>query len=307
MTIYSRELESLGLVYLDRPDANSIESSLLEFDYNKEEARSRVDPKDERCHYRWPSSSVRLNGLKRVGISNGRAGRTRKPNNISGFCFEYLDGRSPVYVGQWYQEIAHLDLDPGDRITSFTFWEELEDFPDMPSPLYARNGKYSGVRIEKSGAGPNAVELHPGEQGDIQESTFAENYFERLDGFVWGLYSRSEQIQVVTKPSELARSCLSENPDQDTALYTPSDKLFWKIQDEDGAWTRVSQINVFFNPNNQRLCGLEFIYRDGQLKRACYTEGTKAMLVLGQDEELTGASWKRGRRRSGDQISVSYL
>ncbi|KAF4336742.1 hypothetical protein FBEOM_9372 [Fusarium beomiforme] len=309
MTTGSGALESLGLVHLNRgyppprePSPGATPES--EIFYDEEEKRSRVSPRDERYHYRWPSSSVRLKGVKRVGISNGRRGRTRQRHQISGFCFEFWDVRSPVYVGQWHQEIGHLNLNPCDTITSFTFWEEVDIHPDIPSQ--AGTGKFSGVRIEKSGAEPNVVEVHPGEQHGIQEANYTANYYERLDGFVWGYSYRIDAIHVVTKPTQFAGSCLSKSPDINEVLYTPSDKLFWKIQDKDGAWIRVSQINIFYNPKSKRLCGLEFTYRDGQTKRAGYTVGDHAILVLGEGKEVTGAHWKPRRRVGNDEVSVSY-
>lgn len=52
----------------------------------------------------------------------------------------------------------------------------------------------------------------------------------------------------------------------------------------------MSQIAAFFNPKNKRLCGLEFTYRDNQVKRGGYTEGTKAILKVKSHEKVTGAS-----------------
>ncbi|KAI7763635.1 hypothetical protein LZL87_010690 [Fusarium oxysporum] len=300
-------VEFLGLAHLNSRDLLQLDSPPITFDYEKEEARSRIDPYSDWPIERAPSSTVRLNGVKRVGISNGRAGRSRLPHHVAGFCFEFWDGRSPVYVGQWFHEIDHLDLDEGDRITSLTLWEEVEIDDDDGSTPHFGNKKFTGVRIEKSGAEPNAVEVHPGSHGDMIEACYAENHFERLDGFIWSLYLESDRVDVVTKPAKLAKGDLSRESIEHEAVFADSNKLFWRIQDKEGSWTSVSQMTAFFNPRYKRLCGMEFIYRDGQLKRAGYTEGAKATLTLDQGEGVTGATWRPRREHGGDELSVSLL
>ncbi|KAH7169296.1 hypothetical protein DER46DRAFT_635251 [Fusarium sp. MPI-SDFR-AT-0072] len=297
-------VEFLGLAHLNSRDLLRLDSPPITFDYEKEEARSRIDPYSDWPIERAPSSTVRLNGVKRVGISNGRAGRSRLPHHVAGFCFEFWDGRSPVYVGQWFHEIDHLDLDEGDRITSLTLWEEVEIDDDDGSTPHFGNKKFTGVRIEKSGAEPNAVEVHPGSHGDMIEACYAENHFERLDGFIWSLYLESDRVDVVTKPAKLAKGDLSRESIEHEAVFADSNKLFWRIQDKEGSWTSVSQMTAFFNPRYKRLCGMEFIYRDGQLKRAGYTEGAKATLTLDQGEGVTGATWRPRREHGGDELSV---
>ncbi|KAG5803393.1 hypothetical protein H9Q74_013288 [Fusarium xylarioides] len=264
----------------------------LAFNCSGEEARSRVDSKDVHLAILSPSSSVRFNGIKRVGISNGRAGRNRQPDHVSGFCFEFLDGRSPIYVGQWFQEIGHLDLDIDDRLTGLMFWDESVIPPIGFPQEYVATGRFSGVRIEKSGAAPNAVEVHPGPTGDMHETRCMENMFEKLDGFVWATRNTVDRVQVVAKPSLLAKNCLSRMPDLQSEVSAKSEKLFWEIESDEEDWTNVSQISVFFNPDGQRLCGMEFLYWDEQTKRAGYTEGAKTTLILDPGELVTGASWK---------------
>lgn len=171
-------VESFGLAHLDG-DSFRLDSPPTTFNYGQEEARTRIDPYSDWSMDRFPSSTVRLNGVKRVGISRGRTGRNRLPHHVSGFCFEFWDGRSPVYIGQWFHEIDHLDLDEGDRITGLTFWEEVE-IEDDGSTNHFGNKRFTGVRIEKSGAEPNAVEVHPGLHGDMIEARHVENHFERL-------------------------------------------------------------------------------------------------------------------------------
>uniref|UniRef100_A0A0D2YH99 Uncharacterized protein n=1 Tax=Fusarium oxysporum (strain Fo5176) TaxID=660025 RepID=A0A0D2YH99_FUSOF len=299
-------VESFGLAHLDHRDSFQLDSPPTTFNYDQEEARSRIDPYSNWSMDRFPSSTVRLNGVKRVGISCGRTGRNRLPHHVSGFCFEFWDGRSPVYIGQWFHEIDHLVLDEGDRITGLTFWEEVE-IEDDGSTSHFGNKKFTGVRIEKSGAEPNAVEVHPGLHGDMIEARHVENHFERLDGFVWSLYLKGDSFEARTKPTKLAKGDLCREFNEHQIVSTDCNRLFWRLQDKEGSWTRVSQITAFFNPLYQRLCGMEFMYRDGQLKRAGYTKGAKATLTLDRDEEVTGATWRPRREHGSDELSVSVL
>ncbi|KAK2128842.1 hypothetical protein NOF04DRAFT_1346157 [Fusarium oxysporum II5] len=296
-------VESFGLAHLDHRDSFQLDSPPSTFSYDQEEARSRIDPYSNWSMDRFPSSTVRLNGVKRVGISCGRTGRNRLPHHVSGFCFEFWDGRSPVYIGQWFHEIDHLDLDEGDRITDLTLWEEVE-IEDDGSTSHFGNKKFTGVRIEKSGAEPNAVEVHPGLHGDMIEARHAESHFERLDGFVWSLYLKGDSFEARTKPTKLAKGDLCREFNEHQIVSTDCNRLFWRLQDKEGSWTSVSQITAFFNPLYQRLCGMEFMYRDGQLKRAGYTKGTKATLTLDRDEEVTGATWRPRREHGSDELSV---
>ncbi|KAJ4270972.1 hypothetical protein NW764_013853 [Fusarium oxysporum] len=298
-------VESFGLAHLDG-DSFRLDSPPTTFNYGQEEARTRIDPYSDWSMDRFPSSTVRLNGVKRVGISRGRTGRNRLPHHVSGFCFEFWDGRSPVYIGQWFHEIDHLDLDEGDRITGLTFWEEVE-IEDDGSTNHFGNKRFTGVRIEKSGAEPNAVEVHPGLHGDMIEARHVENHFERLDGFVWSLYLNGDSFEARTKPTELAQGDLCREFNEHQIISADCNRLFWRLQDKEGSWTSVSQITAFFNPLYQRLCGMEFMYRDGQLKRAGYTKGAKATLTLDRDEEVTSATWRPRREYGSDELSVSVL
>jgi hypothetical protein len=155
-------LQPFGLVHLDHLDSFQSKAS---------------SPAPNRYKgYQSVSYSVDLKNVKRVGISRGREGRSRRPEHVSGFCFEFWDQSSPVYIGQWFKEIGHLDVCEGERITSFTFWNELVGCAFHNG----RTAKYSGVRIETSGPEPNAVEVHPGPHANMHELSYTENRFERL-------------------------------------------------------------------------------------------------------------------------------
>ncbi|CCT69595.1 uncharacterized protein FFUJ_05493 [Fusarium fujikuroi IMI 58289] len=272
MAPLSATLESMGLVHLDHL-----------------ESVSPKPPPTTPSYYKGllgGTTFVLLDGVKRVGISCGRTGRSRRPDHVSGLYFEFWDGRPPAYVGQWFKEIGHLEVYRGERITGLTFWNEVQNC----ACHHGRNARYSGVRIEKSSAEPNAVEVHPGPQCNMHETCYVENRFERLDTFAWLTSHDRDANDVKAKPTPLAKNCLSSASHIREEVCTNSDKLFWEIEDGKGGWTSVSQIAAFFNPKKKRLCGLEFIYRDHQVKRGGYTEGTKVILEVKSHEKVTGAS-----------------
>ncbi|KAF5674114.1 hypothetical protein FCIRC_7883 [Fusarium circinatum] len=240
-------LESLGLVHLvhlDHLDSSRPVSPSTALNYLKA--------------HEGQSTFVRLNNVKRVGISCGREGRSRRPEHVSGFRFDFWDQSPPVYAGQWFREIGHLDVCEAERITGITFWNAVHGC----AYHNGRNEKYSGVRIEKSGPGSNAVEVHPGPEGNMHESCYTENRFEGLDSFAWDVFHEHDSIKVEVKPTPLAKRCLSRMSHIREGLCTKSDKIFWEIEDGKGGWTSVSQIAAFFNPDTKGLCGLEFTYKD---------------------------------------------
>ncbi|KAF5964074.1 hypothetical protein FCOIX_13579 [Fusarium coicis] len=262
---------SLGLVHLDHRDSSQPKSPSTALNFYK--------------GHKGPSNSVCLSNVKRVGISCGREGRSRRPEHVSGFRFEFWDKSPPVYVGQWFKEIGHLDVCQGERITSFAF---------------------CGVRIEKSGPEPNGVEVHPGPHANMHETRYSENRFERLDHLVWEVFHSHDTTKASVKPTPLAKNCLSSKSHIRYGVCTRSDKMFWEIEDGKGGWTSVSQIAAFFNPDTKGLCGMEFTYKDNQIRRGGYTEGAKATYKLKPYEKVTGA-WITSATTivSGDILDVS--
>ncbi|KAF5538414.1 hypothetical protein FNAPI_11122 [Fusarium napiforme] len=286
-------LQSFGLVHLDHLDSSQPKSP---------------SPAPRRYNgHPGPSNSVCLNNVKRIGISCGREGRSRRPEQVSGFHFEFWDNSRPLYVGQWFKEIGHLDVCEGERITSITFWNELVGC----AYHNGRNPKYSGVRIEKSGPQPNAVEVHPGPHRDMHESSYTENRFERLasrDSLVWDVFHSHDTTKVVVKPTPLAKRCLSTKSHIREGVCAKSDKIFWEIEDGKGGWTSVSKIAAFFNPDTKGLCGMEFTYKDNQIRRGGYTEGAKTTYKVKRYEKVTGA-WITASTTnvSGDILDVSFI
>ncbi|KAF5684788.1 hypothetical protein FDENT_6591 [Fusarium denticulatum] len=290
MTPLDGSLVSLGLVHLDHLDSSLPMS------------RSTRPKRNE--GYQGPSNSVCLNNVKRVGISCGREGRSRRPEHVSGFHFEFWDKIAPVYIGQWFKEIGHLDVCEGERITSFTFWNELVGCAFHNG----RIAKYSGVRIEKSGPEPNAVEVHPGPHRNMHETCYTENRFERLDSLIWDVFHSHDTTNVEMKPSPLAKKRLSTKSHIREGVSTKSVKVFWEIEDGKGGWTSVSQIAAFFNPDTKGLCGLEFTYRDNQIRRGGYTEGAKTTYKVKRYEKVTGAFTGCATTHiSGDIRDVSFI
>ncbi|RBQ78652.1 hypothetical protein FVER14953_13187 [Fusarium verticillioides] len=282
-------LQSFGLVHLDRPDSSQPKSP---------------SPAPKRYKgYQGDSNYVFLHKVKRVGISCGRKGRSRRPEHVSGFLFEFWDKSPPVYIGQWFKEIGHLDVCEGERITSFTFWNE----PVVCAHHNSRTTKYSGVRIEKSGPEPNAVEVHPGPHANMHETCYSENRFERLGDLVWDVFHSHDTTRVSVKPTPLAKNCLSSMSHIRYGVSTKSDKMFWEIEDGKGGWTSVSQIAAFFNPDTKGLCGMEFTYRDNQIRCGGYTEGIKTTYKLKRYEKVTSAWNTSATNVSGDIIGISFI
>ncbi|KAF5634195.1 hypothetical protein F52700_5915 [Fusarium sp. NRRL 52700] len=262
-------IRSLGLVHLKDQDVSLPNAPLPNLTDSKEGARSRVDSKDIYVADSYPLSTVRFDGIKRLGISKGKTGRSRLPDEVSGLCFEFWNATTPIYVGQWFEEIVHLDFGIGDRITSMTFEGDKGSRRHVHPYNRVGTGEFSGIRIERSGAGINAVEVHLGPQRDMHRFCYTENPFQKLDGLVWQTCNTSDVVDMVLKPFTLSQG----RPFQKLLL-------FWRIQGKEGSWTNVSQISAFFDSGNERLCGLGFTYWDNQTQSAGCTRGAEATLSL---------------------------
>lgn len=123
-------------------------------------------------------SSVRLSNVRRIGLSIGESSRTRGSEHVSGLCFEFWDSNVPVYVGQWFHEARHLDIEQGERITRFTFWQAQGRNED--TYLRENTGKITGVRIEKAGIDPKELQYYLGHESEMLTYSFAENPYEEL-------------------------------------------------------------------------------------------------------------------------------
>lgn len=68
-------------------------------------------------------TTVRLTGdIKRISISSGLPGRSRNVDHISGRRFDFFSSNIPVFVGQWFNEIASMRLQTGDRVIGLRYW-----------------------------------------------------------------------------------------------------------------------------------------------------------------------------------------
>ncbi|KAF5228903.1 hypothetical protein FAUST_10751 [Fusarium austroamericanum] len=59
---------------------------------------------------------VRLEGIKRIGISTATFGKTPAQRYISGLCFEFWDTIPLIYLGYFYKQHDYLNLEDGDEI-----------------------------------------------------------------------------------------------------------------------------------------------------------------------------------------------
>ncbi|QPC58891.1 hypothetical protein HYE67_001122 [Fusarium culmorum] len=107
-------------------------------------------PRWERAVNTGPSdismAMVRLEGIKRIGISTATFGKPPAQRYISGLCFEFWDTIPLVYLGYFYKQHDYLDLEDGDEIQDIKCW--------------CVHGRIVGIRIVKSGSGVKSVEVH---------------------------------------------------------------------------------------------------------------------------------------------------
>ena len=124
---------------------------------------------------------VHLQNIRRIRVSSGALHRIRGPNHLSGLCFEFRDQPCPVYLGQWFQEVASFDIAEGERITGFTFWQTQELRPEGPVPFLQGNpGQLAGIKIEKTGQEPKSLEVCLTEKAVLMRYAFAENPWQQL-------------------------------------------------------------------------------------------------------------------------------
>jgi hypothetical protein len=128
-------------------------------------------------------TSVALANVRRISISSGHSGRkARRANHITGLCFEFFHSDIPVYVRQWFKEIAALNFDPGERITGFTFWQTQETPGDKAQMQRENAGRIAGLRVSKAGTNSKYLEICLQDKSQLLEYSFTENVFEDLVG-----------------------------------------------------------------------------------------------------------------------------
>ncbi|RSM07201.1 hypothetical protein CDV31_008754, partial [Fusarium ambrosium] len=137
---------------------------------------------------------VVLSKIRRIGVSTGIAGRTRRQDHVSGLCFEFWDSGVPVYVGQWFHEVGSLCLERGERVTSFAFWKAHENRLDGDN-----NGTITGIKISKTSPRQSQVEIRVGSKYDVLVYSFSEKPDERLRRLAWCFDHQRDYIYVPTR------------------------------------------------------------------------------------------------------------
>uniref|UniRef100_A0A0D2XFZ2 Uncharacterized protein n=1 Tax=Fusarium oxysporum (strain Fo5176) TaxID=660025 RepID=A0A0D2XFZ2_FUSOF len=181
----SGALQSLGVQYVTHLAANL--SQIPFTGTNMENSNSHSFPMSKDGLEKAPGSlrrsegcftSVMLAGIRRIGVSRGLPGRTRGLDHVAGLCFEFWDSAHPVYIGQWYCEVGYLSLKQGERICSFTFWQQQESLPGNNSRENA--GRITGIKITKTGLGQKNMEVVLGDKQEMLSYSFVENPYEHL-------------------------------------------------------------------------------------------------------------------------------
>lgn len=121
-----------------------------------------------------------LAGIKRVSVSRGAPGKTRTQTHISGLRLDFFSSATPVYVGQWFDEVDSLQFDPGDRIVGLTFWQTQETKSNVATMQRENAGKIAGLGITKTGFKRRRLEVCLRNKEDLLEYSFYENTLEDL-------------------------------------------------------------------------------------------------------------------------------
>lgn len=105
--------------------------------------------------------------------------RSTSPASASSF----FESRSPLYLGQWYESIDSLSLEPGDRITSLVFWQTQEMDAVRAQPQRENFGRIAGIAIQKTGSEPRRLDVCQQDKIDLLSYSFRENAYEHLVGY----------------------------------------------------------------------------------------------------------------------------
>ncbi|RSL87389.1 hypothetical protein CEP52_015543 [Fusarium oligoseptatum] len=228
-------------------------------------------------------TSVVLSNIRRVGVSAGLPGRTRGLDHISGLCFEFWDSKVPVYVGQWFQQVGTLSLEPDERIASFTFWQSQESHPNNDEG--ENSGRITGVQICTVGSGGKQGGIYVGGGKHMLVYSFAENPYEKLSGLAWSFDHQCDYIYDFTQPRLGTSLRLHDTAESSPNSRMPG-KIFWKHQDHNGNWLHVSSIQAFFNDNT--LSGFIFEYgKTGIYSKVGHVEGDRVSMGLEAGERIT--------------------
>ncbi|KAF4953028.1 hypothetical protein FGADI_6298 [Fusarium gaditjirri] len=223
-----------------------------------------------------------------TSVSKGLPGRTREPEHVAGLCFEFWDSAHPVYIGQWYCEVGYLSLNQGERICSFTFWQQQESLPGNNSRENV--GRITGIKITKAGLGQKGLEVVLGDKQQMLSYSFTENPYEHLIGLAWIFNHECDYTYVLTKPSDhfprtsLAMEYMMHLWPNSRAPY----KLTWRVEDDEGNLCTVSRIHAVFCPNSGELSGFVLDYGTGQISRtAGSADGVISSFSLRSEEWIT--------------------
>lgn len=119
-----------------------------------------------------------LIGIRRIGVSRGITGRTRSTNHVSGLHISFWNEDPPIYVGQWFQEVASIELQPDDRITALRFWQSREISSGNNSQT--EKGRVTGVEIDTAGTDAKCLQYRLGDGTDVPTCAFTETTSEEL-------------------------------------------------------------------------------------------------------------------------------
>ncbi|CAG1962848.1 unnamed protein product [Fusarium graminearum] len=250
-------------------------------------------PRWERTVNTCPSdismTMVRLEGIKRIGISTATFGKTPAQRYISGLCFEFWDTIPLIYLGYFYKQHDYLNLEDGDEIQDIKCW--------------CVHGRIVGIRIVKSGSGVTSVEVHGNEMSDelCNEPSliFTVTQLEQLATLTWKCSVAGNFMTVKKQPRDPLEERLVSDfdaADFDIAVSVTSEELFWEIEDSKAMVRAVTHIHTYFHAiGKQSLCGFEFGYEDCMLMSVGCTSGIKNSLVLEAGERVTCVATKISR------------
>ncbi|KAF4980918.1 hypothetical protein FDECE_17785 [Fusarium decemcellulare] len=290
---------SLGLSYVSVSDASAPTSALSEplhtefsvesghpFTFSNKSERWEKAPVDLK-RSNGCFTSVVLSNVRRIGISVGLGGKSRGANHISGLCFEFWGTSEPIYVGQWYCKVGTIQLEQGERLQRFTFWQTQEAPPFSQQENY---GKVTGVRICKAGYTREELEVCLGNKEDMLSYSFDENSYEGLKtGLAWAFDHKLDHIYVLTEPSiYFPKTSLTLHNIKDfrPSSRTPG-KLFWEAQDEGNGFYGLSCLHAIFRRETGDLKGFVFEYGAGHIiKQIGCIDGAAASIPLRKDQRI---------------------
>ncbi|KAH7320763.1 hypothetical protein B0I35DRAFT_510591 [Stachybotrys elegans] len=253
-----------------------------------------------------------LEGIRRVRVSAGLAGRSRLSEHVSGLWIEYHHG-PPVILGQWIRDIGGFDLMTTERLVKISVWSSQEAASMSESERYGKT-----VGLEFASSSGQKFRFYPGAlRDDILEMHYEISPYEELASMVWFFVEQYDDIQVRHRsqqpdagpglilydtprafhPTDLSDGFsrayrlfggIKENPgepsEQERSLRRLElrETFFWKDQTYNGTWVDLLTIRLCFNP--KALVGVEFVYEQGITRKLGSMEGSLHELNISGDE-----------------------